>query len=1072
MNKYSIANLINRMLTILILLSLILAVTPARGVRAASVIRYVKPGGMISGLCESWGTACDLQYALGLAMSGDDLWVVQGTYKPTSGIDRAANFHLKTGVGLYGGFDGTETNRNQRDWISHVTTLSGDIGEPSKINDNSYHVINGSGTDGSAVLDGFTVTGGYASTTPPNSDGGGMYNINGNPSLANIVFDGNFAHYRGGGIYNSYSSNPILTNVLFTGNSSGDFGGGMFNNASSPSLTGVTFTLNSAVFGGGLDNIYSSPSLTDVSFESNSASNIGGGMYNKDSSPSLTNVTFTGNSAVNQGGGMYNSKGNPSLTDVTFTDNSAGFGGGIYNTYSNPGLANVTFTGNSATNGGGMHNTNSSPSLKDVTFDVNSANYRAGGMYNSDNSNPILTDVTFTGNSTSDYGGGIYNSNSSNPILVNVNFTLNSAMYGGGIYNILSKPSLTGVTFKNNSANDMGGGLFIQDSNPNLTNVTFTGNSAVNQGGGMSNTNSTPSLVGVTFTDNSAVFGGGISNIYSSPSLANVTFTSNNATNGGGMSNTNSNPALKYVTFDFNSAINLGGGMYNSNNSNPSLANITFNGNTANNGGGMSNTTSSPTLVNIIFNSNSATDRGGGIYNASSNPNLVNVTLDDNSAANQGGGIYNSSSNPSVHNSILWDNSPNQVFNLVTSNPTITYSDLQDGCPAGSNCTNVINADPLFVNPVEGDLRLQGTSPAIDSGDNNRVPSDTLDLDNDGITAEPLPFDLTGNPRFIDIPEIPDNGNGVAPIVDVGAYERQLNFAPIAVDDSYSTLINTPLTVPIPGVLGNDSDSNDDPFTAVLNVSPAHGTLTLDANGSFVYTPALNYNGSDSFTYHASDGELNSNIAIVNINIKLTNYAPAAMADAYTTNEDELLLVSFPGVLGNDTDPDDDQLIAILDSGPTHGSLTLNANGSFIYNSLLNYNGSDNFTYHASDGELNSNVAMVSLTIIAVNDPPVANNDSYTMLEDIPLAVPAPGVLSNDTDVDVNILTAVLDIAPTHGMLTLNPNGSFNYSPNYNYHGTDSFTYHTSDGKLDSNIATVNITVEEVITIYLPLMIR
>src|SRR5581483_8751580 len=122
-----------------------------------------------------------------------------------------------------------------------------------------------------------------------------------------------------------------------------------------------------------------------------------------------------------------------------------------------------------------------------------------------------------------------------------------------------------------------------------------------------------------------------------------------------------------------------------------------------------------------------------------------------------------------------------------------------------------------------------------------------------------------------------------------------------------------------------------------------------------------------------------------------------------------------------------DPLTAVLVAGPAHGSLALNANGSFTYTPAPNYNGSDSFTYKASDGQAGSNVAAVSLTVNPVNDPPVAANDSYTLNEDTPLTVAAPGVLGNDSDVDNDPLTAVLVAGPAHGSLAFGADGSFSY---------------------------------------------
>ena len=129
-----------------------------------------------------------------------------------------------------------------------------------------------------------------------------------------------------------------------------------------------------------------------------------------------------------------------------------------------------------------------------------------------------------------------------------------------------------------------------------------------------------------------------------------------------------------------------------------------------------------------------------------------------------------------------------------------------------------------------------------------------------------------------------------------------------------------------PGVLGNDSDPDGDPLSDVLVSGPSHGSLTLNGNGSFSYTPAADFTGSDSFSYRASDGTLSSNPATATISVTAVNDAPTAAGDSYSTAEDTTLTVAAPGVLGNDSDPDGDPLTAVLVTGPSHGSLTLNGN--------------------------------------------------------------------------------------------------------------------------------------------------
>ncbi len=308
-----------------------------------------------------------------------------------------------------------------------------------------------------------------------------------------------------------------------------------------------------------------------------------------------------------------------------------------------------------------------------------------------------------------------------------------------------------------------------------------------------------------------------------------------------------------------------------------------------------------------------------------------------------------------------------------------------------------------------------------------------------------------------------NDGTADSVVATVNLFVLPVNDAPVAQNDSYTSAEDTLLNVAAPGVLANDSDVDSVLLTANVVSGPSHGILTLNPDGSFSYTPNANYNGSDSFTYQASDGLLNSATATVNITVTPVNDAPVAANDSYTTAEDTTLtVIAASGVLINDTDVEGEALTAILVSNPSHGSLTLNADGSFTYTPAANYNGSDSFTYKPNDGTADGNTATVSINVTAVNDAPIAQNDSYSVNEDTQLIVSAPGVLTNDSDVDGNSLTAGVVTNPTHGTLTLNGDGSFNYSPNADYNGTDSFTYQATDGSLNSSTATVTITVNSI----------
>ncbi|MFN8498751.1 MAG: choice-of-anchor Q domain-containing protein [Anaerolineae bacterium] len=295
--------LLRACLIVLTLAAILAAATPTHATTSATII-YVVPGGTGGGA--SWADGKDLAAALSGAASGSELWVKAGTYKPTTTGDRDATFALKSGVALYGGFAGTETTRDGRDGRVNVTTLSGDIGTPNDNSDNSYHVVTGSGTDNTAILDGFTVSGGAATNTAspfvcPNNCGGGMYNNAGSPSVRHVVFSNNSAHGAGGGVANVGGSSPTLTDVFVAGNvnTSGEGGGGMYNYWSNPTLTNVTFSGNSSPHG------------------------YGGGMMNSNSNPTLTNVTFTGNTTRDGAGAMYNLGSNPKIRNSILWGDSA-----------------------------------------------------------------------------------------------------------------------------------------------------------------------------------------------------------------------------------------------------------------------------------------------------------------------------------------------------------------------------------------------------------------------------------------------------------------------------------------------------------------------------------------------------------------------------------------------------------------------------------------------------------------------------------------------------------------------------------------------------------------------------
>jgi predicted outer membrane repeat protein len=326
----------------------------------------------------SWENAYTfLQDALADANSAEkpvEIRIAQGVYRPNQGLVaipefdwRTTSFQLINGVVVTGGYAGVgQPDPNTRDVELYETVLSGDlngddvqVADPCDLTDestraeNSYHVITGNRVDVTAVLDGFTITGGNANGPFPYDYGGGMYNFISSPTLTDCTFSANSTGHegQGGAIYNE-TSNPTLTNCILDGNWA-DNGGGMYNDYASPSLGGCILSRNSAQRGGAVYNYEGTPVLAGCTFGGNSAY-YGGGMYNYNSSPVLTGCWFSGNSAP-LGGGMYNFGSSPVLTNCTFAGNSASTGGGIDNyPHNSPTFVNCTFVGNSAKMGSGL----------------------------------------------------------------------------------------------------------------------------------------------------------------------------------------------------------------------------------------------------------------------------------------------------------------------------------------------------------------------------------------------------------------------------------------------------------------------------------------------------------------------------------------------------------------------------------------------------------------------------------------------------------------------------------------------------------------------------------------------
>ena len=512
---------------------------------------------------------------------------------------------------------------------------------------------------------------------------------------------------------------------------------------------------------------------------------------------------------------------------------------------------------------------------------------------------------------------------------------------------------------------------------------------------------------------------------------------------------------------------------------------------------------------------------------------------------------------------------PDANFNGTDS---FTYN-ADDGQGGLTPATVTITVDPVNDDPVavddgfnvteDGTLNVVAAAGVL--GNDSDVDGDTLtaalltDVSNGTLTLNgDGSFDYTPDANFNGTDsftyEVNDGQGGVSQAtvnIDVTA----VNDDPFGNDDSYSTAFNTAITISAPGVLANDTDIEGDALSAMIFTDPSDGTVTVNADGSFTYTPDAGFTGADSFVYSVDDGNGGTDTATVTVNVG-ANGDPNALADSYTLDEDNTATINAAaGVLANDTDPDGDGLTATLVTDVSDGMLTLNRDGSFSYTPDSNFNGTDSFTYEADDGNGGTQQTTVTLNVTPVNDDPVANNDtafvdeddalgiliaalandtdvdgdalsvtgidlptlgalidnqdgtftfigdpnangteviSYTIgdgndgsatadititvnpVNDVPVAnndryatafnsplmvATLAGVLVNDTDVENDALTAIVQDQPDNGAVTLNPDGSFTYTPDDGFTGTDSFTYLANDGTGNSNVATVSIAV-------------
>jgi VCBS repeat-containing protein len=329
----------------------------------------------------------------------------------------------------------------------------------------------------------------------------------------------------------------------------------------------------------------------------------------------------------------------------------------------------------------------------------------------------------------------------------------------------------------------------------------------------------------------------------------------------------------------------------------------------------------------------------------------------------------------------------------------------------------------LVQSPGYGDLSLSENGSFVYTPNGTFIGRDSFGY---------VPFDLQAR------------GNRVTVTIDV------TNAAPVAVDDSF-TVKHDRTTVLAPTY--NDTDADGDTLNPTVLSGPQHGTLEVNADGTIDYTPNFHYLGPDEFTYRVNDGFADSDTATVTIDV--VNHAPVAGDDNYTIKHSRPFAFD---VLLNDSDEDQDDHWIVLDSTVSHGTLTIEEDGTFTYQPITGYLGLDKFTYHLEEDLANSSLATVTFNV--TNAAPVAEDDFYSTNHDRPLAIsPQNGYLDNDYDADGDPMEVTLLSSPSHGRLTPHEEGAFVYEPDPSYFGPDSFTYQLNDGLADSEVATVHISI-------------